>query len=129
MPRTGDWPAPPPAPARVGGAVHYLGGYERKLAGGSNSPETITKYYSASFGAASRPVAFRRGGTLHWVGSDHLGGTIRVLDSGFTALDGMRYRPYGEDRDTGTQPEHRPQVHRPDRGRCRRPLLVRFAGV
>ena len=47
-------------------------------------------------------MAFRRGGTLHWVGSDHLGGTIRVLDSSFTALDGMRYKPYGEDRDAGT---------------------------
>ena len=47
-------------------------------------------------------MAFRRGGTLHWVGADHLGGTIRVLDSGFTALDGMRYKPYGEDRDTGS---------------------------
>ncbi len=84
------------------GTVHYLGGYERKLAGGSSSPETVTKYYSASLGALSRSVAFRRGGTLHWVGCDHLGGTIRVLDSGFTALDGMRYKPYGEDRDTGT---------------------------
>ena len=84
------------------GTVHYLGGYERKLAAGSNSPETVTKYYSASFGAMSRPVAFRRGGTLHWVGSDHLGGTIRVLNSSFTALDGMRYKPYGEDRDAGT---------------------------
>ncbi len=49
----------------------------------------------------TRPLAFRRGGTLHWVGSDHLGGTIRVLDGSFTALDGMRYKPYGEDRDTG----------------------------
>ena len=84
------------------GTVHYLGGYERKLAGGSSSPETITKYYSASLGAMSRPVAFRRGGTLHWAGSDHLGGTIRVLDGSFTALDGMRYKPYGEDRDTGS---------------------------
>ena len=83
------------------GTVHYLGGYERKLAGGSSSPETVTKYYSASLGALSRSVAFRRGGTLHWVGSDHLGGTIRVLDSSFTALDGMRYKPYGEDRDAG----------------------------
>ena len=84
------------------GTVHYLGSYERKLAGGSNSPETITKYYSASFGAMSRPLAFRRGGTLHWVGADHLGGTIRVLNDSFTALDGMRYKPYGEDRDTGS---------------------------
>ena len=83
------------------GTVHYLGGYERKLAGGSSSPETITKYYSASLGAMSRPVAFRRAGTLHWVGSDHLAGTIRVLDSSFIALDGMRYKPYGEDRDAG----------------------------
>ncbi len=84
------------------GIVHYLGGYERKLAGGSETSDTVTKYYSASLGALSRPVAFRRGGTLHWVGCDHLGGTIRVLDSGFTALDGMRYKPYGEDRDTGS---------------------------
>ena len=84
------------------GTVHYLGGYERKLAAGSSSPESVTKYYSASFGAMSRPVAFRRGGTLHWAGSDHLGGTIRVLDGSFTALDGMRYKPYGEDRDTGS---------------------------
>ena len=84
------------------GIVHYLGAYERKLAGGANSSDTVTKYYSASLGAMSRPVAFRRSGTLHWVGSDHLGGTIRVLDSSFTALDGMRYKPYGEDRDTGS---------------------------
>ena len=84
------------------GTVHYLGGYERKLAADSNSSDTVTKYYSASFGAMSRPLAFRRGGTLHWVGSDHLGGTIRVMDSSFTALDGMRYKPYGEDRDAGT---------------------------
>ena len=84
------------------GTVHYLGGYERKLAAGANSSDTVTKYYSASLGALSRPVAFRRGGTLHWVGADHLGGTIRVLNSSFTALDGMRYKPYGEDRDTGS---------------------------
>ena len=83
------------------GTVHYLGGYERKLAGRSESSDTVTKYYSASLGAMSRPVAFRRGGTLHWVGADHLGGTIRVLNDSFTALDGMRYKPYGEDRDTG----------------------------
>ena len=83
------------------GTVHYLGAYERKLADIYNS-ETVTKYYSASLGALSRPVAFRRGEALHWVGCDHLGGTIRVLDSGFTALDGMRYKPYGEDRDAGT---------------------------
>ena len=49
-----------------------------------------------------------------WCGSDErddhipltsdaiLGGTIRVMDSSFTAVDGMRYKPYGEDRDTGS---------------------------
>ena len=84
------------------GTVHYLGGYERKLAAGSSSPETISKYYSASLGAMSRPIAFRRAGTLHWVGSDHLAGTIRVLNSSFAAVDGMRYKPYGEDRDAGS---------------------------
>ncbi len=42
------------------------------------------------------------GGILHWVGADHLGGTIRVLNDSFTALDGMCYKPYGEDRDTGS---------------------------
>ena len=46
-------------------------------------------------------MAFRRAGTLHWAGSDHLGGTIRVMDSSFAAVDGMRYEPYGEDRDSG----------------------------
>ncbi len=62
----------------------------------------VTKYYYGAFGPMSRLLAFRRGGTLHWVGSDHLGGTIRVMDSSFAAVDGMRYEPYGEDRDTGS---------------------------
>ena len=61
----------------------------------------VTKYYYATLGAMTRLIAFRRGGTLHWVGSDHLGGTIRVMDSSFAAVDGMRYEPYGEDRDSG----------------------------
>ena len=101
------------------GNVHYLGGYERKLADIYNS-ETVTKYYSASLGAMSRSVAFRRGGTLHWVGSDHLGGTIRVYGqqlhrSRWDALQALRRGPGRR-----VEPEHRPQVHRPDRGRGRR---------
>ena len=47
------------------------------------------------------PLVFRRAGELYWAGSDHLGGTIRVMDSSFAAVDGMRYEPYGEDRDSG----------------------------
>ncbi|MGQ9674125.1 MAG: hypothetical protein ACUVX1_00460 [Chloroflexota bacterium] len=36
------------------------------------------------------------------MGTDHLGSTIRVADSGFNAVDGMRYRPYGGSRDVGS---------------------------
>ncbi len=83
------------------GTVHYLGHYERNVGNGSDTTEVVTKYYYGTFGAVSRLIAFRRGGTLHWAGSDHLGGTIRVMDSNFAAVDGMRYEPYGEDRDSG----------------------------
>ncbi len=83
------------------GTVHYLGHYERNVGNGSDTTEVVTKYYYATLGAMTRLIAFRRAGTLHWVGSDHLGGTIRVLDSSFAAVDGMRYEPYGEDRDSG----------------------------
>ena len=83
------------------GTVHYLGHYERNVGNGSDTTEMVTKYYYATLGAMSRLIAFRRGGTLHWAGTDHLGGTIRVMDSSFAAVDGMRYKPYGEDRDSG----------------------------
>ncbi len=83
------------------GTVHYLGHYERNVGNGSDTTEVVTKYYSGTFGAVSRLIAFRRAGTLHWAGTDHLGGTIRVMDSNFAAVDGMRYEPYGEDRDSG----------------------------
>ncbi len=83
------------------GTIHYLGDYERNVGNGSDTTEVVTKYYYATLGAMTRLIAFRRGGTLHWVGSDHLGGTIRVMDSSFAAVDGMRYEPYGEDRDSG----------------------------
>ena len=83
------------------GTIHYLGHYERNVGNGSDTTEVVTKYYYASLGATSRLIAFRRAGTLHWAGTDHLGGTIRVLDSSFAAVDGMRYEPYGDDRDAG----------------------------
>ena len=83
------------------GTVHYLGHYERNVGNGSDTTEVVTKYYYGTFGAVSRLIAFRRAGTLHWAGTDHLGGTIRVMDSNFAAVDGMRYEPYGEDRDSG----------------------------
>ncbi len=83
------------------GTIHYLGHYERNVGNGSDTTEVVTKYYYATLGAMTKLIAFRRGGTLHWAGTDHLGGTIRVMDSNFAAVDGMRYEPYGEDRDSG----------------------------
>ena len=38
---------------------------------------------------------------LNPAGTDHLGGTNRVMDSSSAVVDGMRYEPYGEDRDSG----------------------------
>ena len=84
------------------GTIHYLGHYERNVGNGSDTTEVVTKYYYASLGATSRLIAFRRAGTLYWAGTDHLGGTIRVMDSSFAPVDGMRYESYGEDRDTGS---------------------------
>lgn len=79
------------------GTIHYLGSYERSVGNGQDTTETITKYYSA-FG---RTIALRKNGVLSYVGTDHLGGTIRVADSSFAPLDQMRYTPYGVDRDPG----------------------------
>ena len=84
------------------GTIHYLGDYERNVGNGSDTTEVVTKYYYGTFGPMSRLIAFRRAGELYWAGTDHLGGTIRVMDSSFAAVDGMRYEPYGEDRDTGS---------------------------
>jgi RHS repeat-associated protein len=55
----------------------------------------VTKDYHA----LGRLLAFRRNGALRCVGTDHLGGTIRVADASFTALGQMRYTPFGVARD------------------------------
>jgi RHS repeat-associated protein len=55
----------------------------------------VTKYYRA----LGRLIAIRKNGTLYWIGSDHLGGTVRVADSGFAPVNHMRYTPYGVSRD------------------------------
>ncbi|MBV8893440.1 MAG: RHS repeat-associated core domain-containing protein, partial [Acidobacteria bacterium] len=80
------------------GTVHYVGGYEHHLGDGTVGTDTVTKYYSA----LGRLVAQRTNGVLTWIGTDHLGGTIRVADAGFNPLDQMRYTPYGISRDPGT---------------------------
>jgi hypothetical protein len=60
----------------------------------------VTKYYHA----LGRLIAFRKNGTLQWVGTDHLGSTIRVATATFlrVANGSQRYKPFGESRDPGT---------------------------
>ena len=77
------------------GTIHYVGPYERNVGNGLNPAEVVTKYYAASFGGLSRLIAFRRAGTLYWVGTDQLGSTMCTADAGFTPADQMRYRPHG----------------------------------
>lgn len=84
------------------GTIHYVGPYERSVGNGQDVTEVVTKYYTASMGGMSRLVAMRKNGVLAYIGTDHLGGTIRVADGSFSALDRMRYTPYGVDRDPGT---------------------------
>jgi RHS repeat-associated protein len=74
-----------------------MGGYEHNLGDGTLGVDTVTKYYVA----LSRTLAYRKNGVLYWVGTDHLGGTLRVTDSNFNPLDQMRYTPYGIARDPG----------------------------
>src|SRR5207249_2693679 len=80
------------------GTIHYLGRYESNRGNGATTAEAVTKYYAA-FG---RTVALRKGGTLYWLGGDHLGSTIRVADANFAAVDQQRYTPFGVSRDAGT---------------------------
>lgn len=77
------------------GTIHYLGSYERNCGNGQDTTGVVTKYYHA----LGRLLAFRKGGVLKWVGTDHLGGTIRVADVLFSPLDQMRYTPHGVSRD------------------------------
>ena len=84
------------------GTIHYPGPHlDRNLGTATGSAPVVTKYYYATLGSQRRLIAFRRAGTLYYVGVDHLGGTARVMDSSFTAVDQMRYKPYGGSRDTG----------------------------
>jgi RHS repeat-associated protein len=81
------------------GTMHYLGGgYEHNLGDGRTTTDTVTKYYAG----LGRTLAMRTNGTLYWMGTDHLGGTLRVTDASFAHLDQLRYTPYGVSRDPGT---------------------------
>jgi RHS repeat-associated protein len=81
------------------GTVHYPGRhYERNVGNGATTAELVTKHYRA----LGRLIAVRRNGTLYWVGTDHLGSSIRVADATFAAVDQLRYLPFGGGRDSAT---------------------------
>jgi RHS repeat-associated protein len=86
----------------VNGTIHYVGVYERNAGNGASVGEAVTKLYHANLGRMRRLIAVRKNGTLYWVGTDHLGGTVRVADASFAPVDQMRYTPYGVPRDAGT---------------------------
>jgi RHS repeat-associated protein len=44
----------------------------------------------------------RKNGTLYWLGTDHLGSTIRTAAAVWAAVDQQRYAPFGASRDAGT---------------------------
>jgi RHS repeat-associated protein len=78
------------------GTVHYVGPhYERNVGTGSVVLERVTKHYRA----LGRLIALRKDGILSWVGTDHLGSTVRVAQADFAPLDQLRYLPYGGPRD------------------------------
>jgi RHS repeat-associated protein len=82
------------------GTIHYIGRhYERNLGAGQGLPAVSTRYIYAKLGnQAERLIAFRRGGVLQFVGTDHLGSTVAVADIQMNRLDGARYLPYGATR-------------------------------
>jgi RHS repeat-associated protein len=80
------------------GTVHYpFGHYERKVGNGAGAAEVTTKHLRA----LGRTLAVRKNGTLYWLGTDHLGSTVRTAAADWSAVDQMRYTPYGAARDTG----------------------------
>jgi hypothetical protein len=86
------------------GTVDYLYFYERNVGNGSTViAESVSRIYHANLGRMRRLVAVRKGaagqaGTLTYVGTDHLGSTVRVADTQFVAIDLQRYLPFGDKR-------------------------------
>ncbi len=85
------------------GTVHYVGAhYERNVGTGADTTEVITRYYFAQMGKMRRLIAIRRGGTLYYIVPDHLGGTLRVVDTSGNLVDDIRYHVFGGTRSGGT---------------------------
>jgi len=56
------------------GTIHYAGGYENNLGNGQTTARVVTKYYMA----LGRLVARRKNEVLSYIGTDHLGDTIKA---------------------------------------------------
>jgi len=85
------------------GSIHYVRPhYERNVGTGADTTEIITKFYHAQMGRVSRLIAFKKGGTLYYVVPDHLGGTLRVVDTSGNTIDDLRYHAFGATRSGGT---------------------------
>ncbi len=81
--------------ATVNGVTSYCVGDHYEVSG-----EVVKKYYTAG----GQRIALRSGGALHWLLTDHLGGTAYTV-SGTTETGELRYRPFGVTRFTsGTMP-------------------------
>jgi RHS repeat-associated protein len=80
----------------IGGTTTYfVGNYYEKTG------STITKYYYAG----SQRVAIRKGSTLSYLLSDHLGSTSLTINTNGSLVAEMRYKAWGETRYTsGTMP-------------------------
>jgi hypothetical protein len=93
------------------GTIHYVSGvYEHNAGNGLDTTEVVTKYYHA----LGRLIAFRKNGTLRWVGTDHLGGTIRVATATVqpVASGSQRYKPFGHTRESSARPMSPPRVQK-----------------
>ncbi len=85
------------------GTIHYAGPhYERNVGTGADTTEVITRFYYAQMGKTKRLIAFKKGSTLYYVVPDHLGGTLRVVDTAGNTVDDIRYHAFGGTRSGGT---------------------------
>jgi RHS repeat-associated protein len=60
------------------------------------------KHYYARLGQEETLVAFRAGGIIRYVATDHLGSTARVASGAFESVDHLTYTAFGAPRSGGT---------------------------
>jgi len=69
---------------------------------GSDTTEFITKFHYAQMGNMMRLIPLRKASRLVYVVPDHLGGTLRVVDTAGNTIDDIRYHAFGGTRSGGT---------------------------